>query len=210
MLKTWALVPIRSFVSAKQRLSRALSETQRALLAEAMAAHVVQLLLHEPLLAGVAVVSPDPRVRDWAEKRGALPLAESVPGLNNALRSATDALVELGAGSLLVVPGDLPSLSSSDLRQLLKSARENTVLIVAAARDGGTNGLLMSPPAAIGFHFGPDSALRHLEAAIRAGVKAEIVDLPTFARDIDEPEDLAMLPDALSKAARASSCGTAA
>jgi 2-phospho-L-lactate guanylyltransferase len=167
MLKTWALVPIRSFVSAKQRLSRALSETQRALLAEAMAAHVVQLLLHEPLLAGVAVVSPDPRVRDWAEKRGAL-------------------------------------------RQLLKSARENTVLIVAAARDGGTNGLLMSPPAAIGFHFGPDSALRHLEAAIRAGVTAEIVDLPTFARDIDEPEDLAMLPDALSKAARPSPCGTAA
>lgn len=210
MLKTFALVPIRSFVGAKQRLSRALSEARRAALAESMAAHVIDVLRDEPLLLGVAVVSPDARVLAWAEQRGALPLLESLPGLNNAVLSGAGALAKLGANRLLVVPGDLPTLQSSDLRRLLHSAQEHAVTVVPAARDGGTNALLLPLPAAIGFHFGTASARRHLEAAQQAGLDAAVLDLPTFARDIDEPEDLAMLPDALMKAALPASCGAAA
>jgi 2-phospho-L-lactate guanylyltransferase len=67
------------------------------------------------------------------------------------------------------------------------------VTICPAAEDGGTNALLLSPPTAIPFLYGPDSAARHKAAAEAAGVPVRVVNIAGFARDVDSPEDLRWL-----------------
>jgi 2-phospho-L-lactate guanylyltransferase (CobY/MobA/RfbA family) len=67
------------------------------------------------------------------------------------------------------------------------------VTLVEASRDGGTNALCLSPPGAIGCHFGPDSAQRHLEAARARGVPAAAVAVAGFARDVDTVDDVRWL-----------------
>ncbi|MEO8137784.1 MAG: hypothetical protein ABI831_27875, partial [Betaproteobacteria bacterium] len=64
------------------------------------------------------------------------------------------------------------------------------VTICPAAVDGGTNGLLLSPPTVIPFLYGPDSAKRHLAAAGSAGIPARLVEITAFARDVDSPDDV--------------------
>jgi 2-phospho-L-lactate guanylyltransferase len=64
---------------------------------------------------------------------------------------------------------------------------------VAAAPDGGTNALVLTPPTVIPFLYGPDSADRHIAAAGDRGVVSQRLDLPAFARDIDTPDDVQWL-----------------
>ena len=64
------------------------------------------------------------------------------------------------------------------------------VALVAAARDGGANGLVCSPPDAVPRCFGTDSFRRHLAAARERGIVPAVVALATLGQDIDCPEDL--------------------
>jgi 2-phospho-L-lactate guanylyltransferase len=62
------------------------------------------------------------------------------------------------------------------------------------AHDGdGTNGLLVSPPTALAFAFGPGSCRRHQALAREQGIAAVALTLPGLAADIDKPADLAKL-----------------
>ena len=67
----WALVPVKAFRDAKQRLSADLAAPRRAAFARAMAARVIGTLRGEPMLAGVAVVTGDDEVAAFARSLGA-------------------------------------------------------------------------------------------------------------------------------------------
>ena len=101
----------------------------------------------------------------------------------------THHLAAQGVRQLLVLPADLPTLTASDVRRLIEG-HHGGLSLCPAARDGGTNALLLSPPTAIPFLYGPDSARRHLEAAQARGIAARHTDLAGFARDIDTPDDV--------------------
>ena len=75
------LVPIKAFHEAKGRLDLALSAPERAALARAMAARVLDACGPLP----VAVVCDDNDVADWARHRGALVVWEPGRGLNGAV-----------------------------------------------------------------------------------------------------------------------------
>jgi 2-phospho-L-lactate guanylyltransferase len=127
-----------------------------------------------------------------ADERTALAreMARDVPGLdlNQNLGRAAAELAH-GADTLLVVPADVPCIAPGDVEALL-AAHRGGVTLVAARRDGGTNALALTPPDAIPFLFGPQSARRHLEAARQRGIRAASHGLEAFACDIDTPEDL--------------------
>ena len=63
----------------------------------------------------------------------------------------------------------------------------------------GTNGLLLTPPAAIDPSFGPGSCARHVALAAAAGVSCRVEPLPSLMLDVDTGEDLAALREALSR-----------
>ena len=193
---TWAIVPIRSFASGKRRLASVLNPDQRAHLCVAMALRVVRTLRAHPGLADVAVVSPDAAVRAWSAQHASVVLDETGHGLNAALDHAARALQRLGASSLLIIPADVPALTTADVSALLDASED--VVIAPAARDGGTNALRLSLPPRLAFQFGAESAAVHLAAARSAGASVNLLPLRSLARDIDVIEDLVELSSELT------------
>jgi FO synthase len=106
-----------------------------------------------------------------------------------ALGEAAAGLAAQGVRQLLVLPADLPTLTASDVRRLIEG-HHGGLSLCPAARDGGTNALLLSPPTAIPFLYGPDSANGIWQAARTVGIAARHTELAGFARDIDTPDDV--------------------
>ena len=75
--------------------------------------------------------------------------------------------------------------------------RRRSVGIVPDRHGSGTNGLLLTPPHAMPPSFGHGSHARHLQNAAEAGAAGETVDVPSFALDVDTPEDLEALREHL-------------
>jgi len=194
MPAAWALVPIKPFASAKTRLDGLLTRPECARLAAEMARDVLRALNAAPDISGVALLGGEPELAALAlsaigAKTTRIFAEQAGEDYRDALRRAAAELAAQGARHLLVVPGDLPTLSSSDVQELLEGHRGG-VTVCPAASDGGTNALLLTPPTAIPFLYGPASAARHLAAAAAAGVAGRSVALPAFARDVDRPDDV--------------------
>ena len=74
---------------------------------------------------------------------------------------------------------------------MLARAGEPPVVVVAPDRHrNGTNALLVCPVGLIDYEFGPNSFHNHCAKAIDAGARLEVCELPSFALDVDLPEDL--------------------
>ena len=138
----------------------------------------------------VVVVSRDPAIIAHAETQGAWGLPEASPGLNPALAQAAHFAQTQGATGLLILPTDLPQLTTTDLKTTLALDTSPKTLVIAPCRHGtGTNALRMRPPHLIPFRFGPDSFAAHSAAARAAGVEAIIYRAASIAFDLDTPED---------------------
>jgi 2-phospho-L-lactate guanylyltransferase len=100
-----------------------------------------------------------------------------------------------GAGALLVLPTDLPLVSSDALGRLvsqLADARRPLVVLVPDRHARGTNALLLAPPDAIEFCFGGDSRAAHVACA--RSRDAHIVELDgDLTIDLDTPDDLLLV-----------------
>jgi 2-phospho-L-lactate guanylyltransferase len=199
----WALVAIRSS-AGKQRLAGVLDDGQRRELVMAMAGDVLDALVSAPEVAGVALVTEDSELGELAQALGAKVIPDpGQGGLNGALAHGRDVLAEEGAQSLLIVHGDVPAITAADIAALC-AAHEGGVTVARATSDGGTNGLLLTPPDAVDLHFGPDSCAAHVAAAKKAGIHPQVLAITGLSHDIDEPSDLGLLAASASegKAAR--------
>jgi 2-phospho-L-lactate guanylyltransferase len=188
-----AVVPVKDLRGTKSRLAPILDPGARAGLTLYMMGRVVRAIL-ESGIEDVCVVSPDRMVLDEAKRRGATPLVQQSRGLNPALEEGRRRAVELGASTLLVLPADLPLLDAEDVRAVLKEAGEEPSAVISpdGARSG-TNALLIQPPDALPFAFGPESFEAHLGAARGRGLDVGVYERPHLAFDLDTAEDLARL-----------------
>lgn len=193
-MAVWALVPVRPFTKAKSRLADSLSPQARAALAEAMLTDVLATLAKTAGFAGILVVTSDPRARTIAEQAGAHVLLDEEAGLNAAVALGQDCLDRLGASAMVVVPADLPFITTGELDLVLSTLAEVPVVIAPAVRDGGTNLLGLSPVDAFRPAYGPDSATRHAERARDAGLPTRMLMLAGAGHDIDLAEDLVRGP----------------
>jgi len=193
---TWALVPIKDFARAKSRLRPLLTAEQCAELAVCMAADVLRALRGCTRIGRVICLGEAPGVRTFANQQGCEFIAEHPgAGLRANLDLAARQLQENGAQTLLIVPGDLPTIEAADIDACIDKHRGG-LTICPAERDGGTNALIVSPPTGIGFQFGEQSCAKHIHAAEAAGLEHRVEDAPAFRYDIDGPADLAWLCDA--------------
>ncbi|WP_175853620.1 2-phospho-L-lactate guanylyltransferase [Burkholderia anthina] len=192
----WAVVPVKSFSRAKQRLASVLSATERAGLAQAMLADVLDALRRSAGVAGVLVVTADPHAARVAREAGATVTSAAETGLNDALAHGARQLAAWPSHGMLVVPADVPLITPADIDSIALAHRASrAVTLVAATDDGGTNALACSPPQAIPFAFGADSLRRHRQLARAAGLPQCVLTLPRIGRDIDRPDDLHLLLD---------------
>lgn len=196
--KLWAVMPVKRFVQAKQRLAGLLDANERAALACAMFEDVLHVLVSSSCVAGVLVVTGDPMATVIARGAGADVLCDPPePGLVPAVRHAARTLAAAQCAGMLVVPADLPLIKPVDIELIARGHLTSPkVTLVAASNDGGTNALACSPPDAVPICFGEDSFRQHHDAALARGLTPTVLTLPRFGCDIDRPADLfALLED---------------
>lgn len=189
----WAIVPVKRFAAAKSRLSPVLRQSDRAELAGAMVADVLDVLSScHGILAGTVIVTSEQAAVEIARALGVtVMIDERDDGINAAVRQALVELVRSAGAGALVIPSDIPQLTHQTVMQAAAALSEPSVLaIAAAARDGGTNLLGCRPASAMPLEFGLGSFDRHCRAARDARFSLSVLDLPELSLDIDCPEDL--------------------
>lgn len=221
-MRTAAILPVKRFSAAKQRLGADVAESLRAALAKAMVGDVLSALRDCSAVDTTIVVTCEPSVAVAARYLEAIVVEDSAESGQSAAASLGLArALEGGFERALCVPGDCPALDPEEIAALLRSptdqgraqsptsrafiSRADTpsradpaeVVIVPDRHGTGTNGLLLAPPNAIAPSFGPDSRVRHEQLAQAAAADVRIEQLPSLLLDIDTAEDLAVLRDRL-------------
>ncbi len=192
-MSVWVIIPVKPLANAKSRLASVLSPTQRHELAEALMRHTISIVKPITRVAGTLVISRDPKALSIARDLGAHTVQESgAPELNHALTRATQVVIGLRGEAVLILPADLPLVTSDDVLGIIEhGADENSVVIATDRLLDGTNAMLTRPPGLIEYTYGVGSFQRHVQAARDAGAAVHVYQSERLALDIDMPEDLA-------------------
>ena len=183
------LLPVKTFINAKQRLALAVDAETRAGLARAMCTDVLKTLARTRVPERVIVFTAAEEVIEMARPFGFEVVREkSVDGHSAAVNQMVSGLLS-SSTRILSIAIDLPRLVPSEIDFALDAASEPVTLI--PSRDWtGTNGVVFISPAHIAMEYGEGSFRRHLSKAAAAGHRADVMSLPGIAFDIDTPEDL--------------------
>lgn len=189
----WAIVPLKTFTEAKQRLAAVLSEAERRELMLAMARDVLTTLSHCRNLTGVLIASRTLEADALAQAFATERFSESPDAnLPQTLTQASEYLSRhLQARGVMIIPADVPMIDAEEIDDIL--ADHEQVTLIPDRNNLGTNALLASPADAIPFIFDGRSFEPHLQAALAAGITPAIVTSKNFALDIDTAEDLRAL-----------------
>ncbi len=175
-----AIIPIRSFVGGKDRLSSVLELNQRRDLSQALADHTVS----ESEAAGMlpVIVSADLEVAAWAMRLGLQVVEETGKGLNRAagegVRWATNSSL-----AWMVLHSDLPLVTAQELSRAMEIVATGRELL-GPSSDGGTSAL--SAGSISEFSYGPGSSTKHLAAM----VEPTILATTGLLHDLDSVNDL--------------------
>jgi 2-phospho-L-lactate/phosphoenolpyruvate guanylyltransferase len=197
-MRTAAILPVKRFVRAKQRLGASVADPLRVELAEAMVADVLLALLQTRSIEQTILVTGERSVATAAREQGAIVIEdEQEQGQPAAAKLGVQHALASGIERVLCVPGDCPTLDPDELDALLETGpdqRGDAHVVVVPDRHGtGTNGLLLAPPDAISPSFGPDSCERHRALARAARLVCRIERVPSLLLDIDTGADLDVL-----------------
>ena len=197
-MNTVAVLPVKPFPLAKQRLAESVAGALRLELARAMVGDVLSALRDCQAVATTIVVTGERSVAAAARYLGATVVDEAAyDGQSAAAALGIARALADGAERVVCVPGDCPALDPRELDLLLADDRAG-VTIVPDRHGSGTNGLVLAPPGAIAPSFGPDSRSRHERLAAAAGVAWRVARPPSLLLDIDTGEDLAALRERLA------------
>jgi len=188
----WAVVPVKEFEGAKQRLSTRLSPEERRVLATTMLEDVLDAVSAVRELAGVVVVTVDPAATSLAARYSARVFTEGArDGHTGAVTAAARLLAREGRAGMMTMPGDIPRLSPAEIAAILAAHRAAPAFTIVPAHDDlGSNTIICSAPDAVPLRFGEDSFFPHLDAARARGIDPLVVRQPGIGMDIDNPVDL--------------------
>jgi 2-phospho-L-lactate guanylyltransferase len=198
--RTFAILPVKHFATAKARLGDDLSAGTRRALAESMVTDVLMALRRTKVIDEVLIVTSEPTAEAIGHGYGATVLPDHAEaGQSAATLIGVEHALEHGATRVLLVPGDCPALDPAQVTDLLDQNDASPSVTIVPDRHGtGTNALVLVPPDVIEPAFGEDSRARHEAAAAAAAVPCHVVHVPTLLIDVDTGEDLAALRQLLA------------
>lgn len=188
------VIPVKDFAAAKTRLRPVLPPDARRRLAQRLCERTLGFFRRHFPDCPLLVVTASDSIASLARSKGADVLHELRPGgLSAAARLAALWARRRGFASMLLVPADIVRLEAAEFRELLVHSRPAGSVLICPARDGGTNALLTTPPDALPFRFGVDSARAHRLAAEGLGLKCRMLPFEHLGFDLDKPGDLRAL-----------------
>jgi 2-phospho-L-lactate/phosphoenolpyruvate guanylyltransferase len=206
-MRTAAVLPVKRFARAKQRLGASVADPLRLALARAMVDDVLLALAQTAAIELTIVVTREPLTVAAASRQGAVVIEdEAESGQSAAVTLGVHRALAEGFERVLCVPGDCPALDPAELEGLLSGPASPTgvtggeprVVVFPDRHGSGTNGLLLTPPDAIPPAFGPASCERHRQLALAAGIACRVEPLPSLLLDVDTGADLAALGERLA------------
>ncbi len=193
-----AVVTVKRVESAKQRMAAGVGDDRRRELVAAMLGDTLEAISKTRLLAFTLVVTGDPDATRQAGVAGIEVVHDpDDSGHPEAAVLGATRAAELGAGTVILLPGDCPLLEPREIDGLLTGLPDRFVTVVPDRHGSGTNALVLRPPDAIRPAFGPDSCARHVAAAREAGVPFAVEKTPSLGLDLDTPADIVALTMAL-------------
>lgn len=187
---TYAVIPVKSFASAKRRLAPILNTPERARLARLMLEDVLDAVRAAADLDGFVVVSCDADALALAAARGGRTLPETREfGLGRAVETGLAWLAGTARGAL-VIPTDIPHLPARTIEAVIGKTEDGGIVLVPAIDDGGTNLLSLRPCHLMKPLFGSGSFHRHRFCALGTGAAMRIHVCPKAGYDLDRPRDL--------------------
>ena len=197
-MKATAILPVKRFGKAKQRLATGMDEERRRSVVAAMLADVLEGAGRARMIERLIVVSGESEAVAAAREAGAEVLDDpDDAGHPQAALLGIERALELGARCVVLLPGDCPLLDPRELDNLLTGVPDRFVAVVPDRHGTGTNALVLSPPGVIHPAFGEDSRRRHVELAQEAGVPYSVEKLPSLGLDLDTPADIIALTRAI-------------
>lgn len=208
-MTTWAIIPVKPLRYGKSRLAHILSPDERAELTTKMLHHTLGVLENVPAIYRTLVISRDPAALKLARQYGAFTYGEGdKQDLNLALARAAHIAAGREASGILILPADLPLLSTDDVEMMLAGVQtkasaykypngngtlgyrpSRAVAICPDRNEDGTNALYVSPAVGFEFSYGDGSYDRHLREAERLGIPCRVVHAPGLKFDLDTEED---------------------
>jgi len=188
------LIPVKSLSTAKQRLAEALNQSQRSQLAEAMLRDVMNAVSGVRNRIAVALVTGDVHAQQLACEFGFGVIEDTRNESETAaIEIATKWCERQGYDTTVVVPGDIPLISSDELHRVLDAAPREGAVFVPAYDRRGSNCILRRPASLIPLRFGNDSFLPHCDAMRKTGKELIILEMRGIGLDIDNPHELDLL-----------------
>jgi 2-phospho-L-lactate/phosphoenolpyruvate guanylyltransferase len=188
------LIPVKSLSTAKQRLADVLSQSRRSQLAAAMLRDVMTAASGVRSRIDVALVTGDAQAQHLAGEFGFGVIEDTHNESETAaIEMATVWCEQHGYDTTVVIPGDIPLITSDELHRVLDAAPAEGAVLVPSYDRRGSNCILRRPASIIPLRFGNDSFLPHCEAMRQTGRELIILELPGIGLDIDNPHELDLL-----------------
>ncbi len=192
-MAVYAVVPVKHLDASKRRLSSVLTPKDRRELTLVMLEDVL-VAIKASTVQEILVAGSDVDVRKVAEKFGATYANEDSRGLNTAVTRSIDWCMREGADSVLVLPADIPLLSSEDINSIIELGNgSESAVVLSPSNNGGTNALYQKPPHLILTRFGQKSFDRHIKQARGKDISLKLHYSSSVAFDIDYEQDLQKL-----------------
>lgn len=209
MSRTLAVIPLRGSLVSKTRLTPIFRTQQRQRLVWAMLDHVVSATQASGVVDEIVIVTRDAEaVANHVEVDDTIRILaqpSDLEGLNGALEFGRTWAGEQGFDALLLVPGDLPMISATDVQAIVSHAED--VVIAPDCHGDGTNAMLLRLAAVraaeetagerFRFMMGMWSSSNHRAAAEQIGLSCAVLALSGLELDLDTPDDWERLPEPL-------------
>jgi 2-phospho-L-lactate guanylyltransferase len=200
--ETVAVLPVKRWDAAKQRLAEDFGKGTRRALVEAMVTDVLIALRRSKKVDLTLVITKEPGVEALAHGYDADAVHDTAAETHSAAAAlGVQRAVERGARRVLLIPGDCPAMDPKEVDALLARpvAEDGEVVIIPDRHGTGTNGLLLTPPQIIQPAFGPGSRERHERLAAEAGASCVVEEVRSIVLDVDTAEDLDVVREALGE-----------
>jgi len=188
-LKTVAIIPVKTFLKAKSRLT--ISSEKTTAICKLMLNEVLQTISTSKKIDSIIIVSRDQSAFDIGKKFNVIEVFdESESGVNHAISLADEYILNSNFNTSVIFPQDIPFFNVHDIDNLFSFFQEKSVIIVPSRHFNGTNSLVRSPSGIMNTRYDEGTYKSHLEQARSNHIDFSLVLIQRFMLDIDTKMDI--------------------